>query len=79
MTPRLGHKFFFGPTNTLSMNDQITLFSYYVELSATLCEQLRTIIHKVMHLFYDCSKLQGQGIDMTARITSQSSKKPSRY
>ena len=36
---------------TLSMNNHITLFSYYIQLSATLCGQLRTIVHNAMRLF----------------------------
>ena len=38
-------------------NNRITLCSHYVRLYVTLCEQLRTIIHNVRRLFYDCSKL----------------------
>ena len=45
------------PATTLSMNNLITICSYYVQLSATLCQHLRTIIHNVMRLFYDCPKL----------------------
>ena len=29
------------------MNNRIILSGYYVQLSRTLCEQLRTIVHKV--------------------------------
>ena len=46
-------------TNTiiLSTNNRITLSSYCVQLFATLCEHLRTIVRNAMRVFYDCSKL----------------------
>ena len=79
---------FLYPVVTLFMNNQITLCSYYVQLFATLCEQLRTIVHNVMRLFFTIVRsyvVQGQGVarcTVAASITSQFrellSKKPSR-
>ena len=50
--------FLIHPTITLSINNQIALCSYYIQLFATLFEQLRTIVDTVMHRFFDCSKLR---------------------
>ena len=36
--------FFIHPDNTVSTNNRITLCSYYVQLYARLCEQLRLLI-----------------------------------
>ena len=42
----------------LFTNHQITLYSYYVQLSAMLFEQLCTVVHNVMRHFFDCLKLR---------------------
>ena len=58
-TPWLGYLsliFFFHPAITLSTTNLITLCSYSIQLSTTLYEQLRTIIHNVMCVFFDCRK-----------------------
>ena len=49
--------FFFrnSPPITLSMNNRITLYSYYVQLSATPCRQLRTMVDNVMRPFFPIS------------------------
>ena len=71
MTPRSGHSSFIfskiTPAITLSTNNRITLCSYYVQLSATLREQLRTSVDNVMRLFFDYPKIchiQWQGVPM---------------
>ena len=46
------------PAITLSTNNEITLCSYYVKLSATLCEQLHTLVASAMRIFFDCPKLR---------------------
>ena len=46
------------PAVTLSLNNRITLCNYYLQFSATICKQLRTIIHNVTHLLFDCPKLR---------------------
>ena len=55
-TPRSGRLSFIfieiHTTITLSTNNRITLCSHYVQLSATLGEQLRTIVNNVMRLFF---------------------------
>ena len=45
------------PVATLSMNNRITISSYYVQLFPSLSEQLRTNVHNVMRLFYNLRKL----------------------
>ena len=57
---------------TLSTNNIITLYSDYVQLFGTLCEQLRTIVRNVIRLF-DYSKLRRPSLDttVTASIPSQ--------
>ena len=62
MTPwsgRLSFIFYFlnSLCNIHSMNHQITLCSYDVQLSAALRDQLRTIVENGMHLFFNCPKL----------------------
>ena len=52
--PTVGSSQFFfeiHPAVTLSTNSRITLCSYYVHMSATLSEQLRTIVDNVMRMF----------------------------
>ena len=62
MTPRPGRLslifFKIHPPVPFSMNNQITLCSYYVQLSTILCEQLHTIVDDFMHLFFDCPELR---------------------
>ena len=43
---------------TLSMNNRITLFSFYVQPYG----KLPTIIDKVMRRFFDCDVMQGPGV-----------------
>ena len=53
------------PAITLSNNNRITLCSYYVQLSSTQCQQLRTLVHNV-------NKVKGSlDVTITASITSQ--------
>ena len=40
------------------MNNIITLFINYVQLSVTLSQQLRTIVDSVMRICFDCPKLR---------------------
>ena len=54
-------------TIIVSMNNRITLCKYYVQLLAALCEQIFTIAHNVVRLFYDCPKLLPRGQDVTRR------------
>ena len=40
------------------MNNQISFCSYDVQQSASLREQLRTVVDNVMRLFFDCPELR---------------------
>ena len=81
-SPRSGRLDFFffeiQPAITLSTNNRITHCSYYVQLSATLREQLRTIVDNVRRLFsivHSDVIYEGKAslhVNVTASITSQS-------
>ena len=57
------------PAITLSTNNRITLCSYYVQLSTTLCEQLHTIVENVMYLFFNCPKITLHKDKASLRVT----------
>ena len=61
--------FFIHPSITLFTNNQIKLCSYYIQLSATLCEQLHTIVESVC----SCCHIGKASVHViiTASITSQ--------
>ena len=83
-TPRSGRQYLLlfcfkiQPAITLSTNNRITHYIYYMQLSATLREQLRTIVDNVMRLFsivHSYVIYEGKAslhVNVTASITSQS-------
>lgn len=58
------------PAITLSTNNRITLCSYFLQLCATLCEQLHAIVHKVKRFFYEFSKLRNAMASLHVTITA---------
>ena len=63
------------PAIELSANNRFILCSLYIQVSATLFEQLRTTVDEVIRRFFDCPKLRKDkgktSLDVTASITSQ--------
>ena len=46
------------PCINISMNNRITVCSYYAQLSTTPSEQLCIIVQNVIRIFYDCPSLR---------------------
>ena len=62
---------FIHPDITPSTNNRMTICSYYVQLSATLCEQLCTIVDNIMRLFLQLSQAKGKALlDITITASS---------